>query len=214
MKKKLAMIFVTGMALTLTIGCNVFASETTVETTKQYRNYGEKVKDTEKSKQQFDMAKVTEVNGDTLVVKLAKKPEIPEGEEGERPERLPMLEDEEGERPERLPMLEDEEGERPERPPMLEGEESERPERPPMLEGEEGERPESPEGEEGKKHNNKLMKEMNFDEQEIEIALSEYVEIHIGGEEQGTINDIQSDDVIKIYYAEDGETVESIFIRK
>ncbi len=172
MKKKLAMIFVTGMALTLTIGCNVFASETTVETTKQYRNYGEKVKDTEKSKQQFDMAKVTEVNGDTLVVKLAKKSEIPEGEEGERPERLPMLEDEEGERPE------------------------------------------SPEGEEGKKHNNKLMKEMNFDEQEIEIALSEYVEIHIGGEEQGTINDIQSDDVIKIYYAEDGETVESIFIRK
>lgn len=172
MKKKLAMIFVTGMALTLTIGCNVFASETTVETTKQYRNYGEKVKDTEKSKQQFDMAKVTEVNGDTLVVKLAKKPEIPEGEEGERPERLPMLEDEEGERPE------------------------------------------SPEGEEGKKHNNKLMKEMNFDEQEIEIALSEYVEIHIGGEEQETINDIQSDDVIKIYYAEDGETVESIFIRK
>lgn len=158
MKKKLAMIFVTGMALTLTIGCNVFASETTVETTKQYRNYGEKVKDTEKSKQQFDMAKVTEVNGDTLVVKLAEKPEIPEGEEGERPE--------------------------------------------------------SPEGEEGKKHNNKLMKEMNFDEQEIEIALSEYVEIHIGGEEQGTINDIQSDDVIKIYYAEDGETVESIFIRK
>ena len=172
MKKKLAMIFVTGMALTLTIGCNVFASETTVETTKQYRNYGEKVKDTEKSKQQFDMAKVTEVNGDTLVVKLAKKPEIPEGEEGERPERLPMLEDEEGERPE------------------------------------------SPEGEEGKKHNNKLMKEMNFDEQEIEIALSEDVEIHIGGGEQGIINDIQSDDIIKIYYAEDGETVESIFIKK
>ena len=200
MKKKLAMIFVTGMALTLTIGCNVFASETTVETTKQYRNYREKVEDTEKSKQQFDMAKVTEVNGDTLVVKLAKKPEIPEGEEGERPERLPMLEDEEGERPER--------------PPMLEGEESERPERPPMLEGEEGERPESPEGEEGKKHNNKLMKEMNFDEQEIEIALSEDVEIHIGGGEQGIINDIQSDDIIKIYYAEDGETVESIFIKK
>ena len=92
-----------------------------------------------------------------------------------------------------------------------EGEKGERPERPPMLEGEEGERPE---GEEGKRHNDKLMKEMNFDEQEIEIALSEYVEIHIGGEEQGTINDIQSDDVIKIYYAEDGETVESIFIRK
>ena len=172
MKKKLAMIFVTGMALTLTIGCNVFASETTVETTKQYRNYGEKVEDTEKSKQQFDMAKVTEVNEDTLVVKLAEKPEIPEGEEGERPKR------------------------------------------PLMLEGEEGERPERPEGEEGKRHNDKLMKEMNFDEQEIEIALSEYVEIHIGGEEQGTINDIQSDDVIKIYYAEDGETVESIFIRK
>ncbi len=197
MKKKFAMIFATGMALTLTIGCNVFASETTVETTKQYRNYREKVEDTEKSKQQFDMAKVTEVNGDTLVVKLAEKPEIPEGEEGERPERPPMLEGEEGERPERLPMLEGEKGERPERPPMLEGEEGER-----------------PEGEEGKRHNDKLMKEMNFDEQEIEIALSEYVEIHIGGEEQGTINDIQSDDVIKIYYAEDGETVESIFIRK
>ena len=183
MKKKFAMIFATGMALTLTIGCNVFASETTVETTKQYRNYGEKVKDTEKSKQQFDMAKVTEVNGDTLVVKLAEKPEIPEGEEGERPKKSLMLE----------------------------GEEGERPERPPMLEGKEGERPE---GEEGKKHNDKLMKEMNFDEQEIEISLSEDVEIHIGGEEQGTINDIQSDDVIKIYYAEDGETVESIFIRK
>ncbi len=197
MKKKFAMIFATGMALTLTIGCNVFASETTVETTKQYRNYREKVEDTEKSKQQFDMAKVTEVNGDTLVVKLAEKPEIPEGEEGERPERPSMLEGEEGERPERLPMLEGEKGERPERPPMLEGEEGER-----------------PEGEEGKRHNDKLMKEMNFDEQEIEIALSEYVEIHIGGEEQGTINDIQSDDVIKIYYAEDGETVESIFIRK
>ena len=169
MKKKFAMIFATGMALTLTIGCNVFASETTVETTKQYRNYREKVEDTEKSKQQFDMAKVTEVNGDTLVVKLAEKPEIPEGEEGERPER------------------------------------------PPMLEGEEGERPE---GEEGKRHNDKLMKEMNFDEQEIEIALSEDVEIHIGGGEQGIINDIQSDDIIKIYYAEDGETVESIFIKK
>ncbi len=211
MKKKFAMIFATGMALTLTIGCNVFASETTVETTKQYRNYREKVEDTEKSKQQFDMAKVTEVNGDTLVVKLAEKPEIPEGEEGERPERPSMLEGEEGERPERPPMLEGEEGERPERLPMLEGEKGERPERPPMLEGEEGERPE---GEEGKRHNDKLMKEMNFDEQEIEIALSEYVEIHIGGEEQGTINDIQSDDVIKIYYAEDGETVESIFIRK
>jgi len=200
MKKKLAMIFVTGMALTLTIGCNVFASETTVETTKQYRNYGEKVEDTEKSKQQFDMAKVTEVNEDTLVVKLAEKPEIPESEEGERPKRPLMLEGEEGERPEKPPMLEDEEGERPERPPM--------------LEGEEGERPERPEGEEGKRHNDKLMKEMNFDEQEIEIALSEDVEIHIGGGEQGTINDIQSDDVIKIYYAEDGETVESIFIRK
>ena len=133
MKKKFAMIFATGMALTLTIGCNVFASETTVETTKQYRNYREKVEDTEKSKQQFDMAKVTEVNGDTLVVKLAEKPEIPEGEEGERPER----------------------------PSMLEGEEGERPEIPPMLEGEEGERPE---GEEGKRHNDKLMKEMNFDE--------------------------------------------------
>ncbi len=197
MKKKFAMIFATGMALTLTIGCNVFASETTVETTKQYRNYREKVEDTEKSKQQFDMAKVTEVNGDTLVVKLAEKPEIPEGEEGERPERPPMLEDEEGERPERLPMLEGEEGERPERPPMLEGEEGER-----------------PEGEEGKRHNDKLMKEMNFDEQEIEIALSEDVEIHIGGGEQGIINDIQSDDIIKIYYAEDGETVESIFIKK
>ena len=183
MKKKFAMIFATGMALTLTIGCNVFASETTVETTKQYRNYREKVEDTEKSKQQFDMAKVTEVNGDTLVVKFAEKPEIPEGEEGERPERLPMLE----------------------------GEEGERPERPPMLEGEEGERPE---GEEGKRHNDKLMKEMNFDEQEIEIALSEDVEIHIGGGEQGIINDIQSDDIIKIYYAEDGETVESIFIKK
>ncbi len=169
MKKKFAMIFATGMALTLTIGCNVFASETTVETTKQYRNYREKVEDTEKSKQQFDMAKVTEVNGDTLVVKLAEKPEIPEGEEGERPERPPMLEDEEGERPE---------------------------------------------GEEGKRHNDKLMKEMNFDEQEIEIALSEDVEIHIGGGEQGIINDIQSDDIIKIYYAEDGETVESIFIKK
>ncbi len=169
MKKKFAMIFATGMALTLTIGCNVFASETTVETTKQYRNYREKVEDTEKSKQQFDMAKVTEVNGDTLVVKLAEKPEIPEGEEGERPER------------------------------------------PSMLEGEEGERPE---GEEGKRHNDKLMKEMNFDEQEIEIALSEDVEIHIGGGEQGIINDIQSDDIIKIYYAEDGETVESIFIKK
>ena len=211
MKKKFAMIFATGMALTLTIGCNVFASETTVETTKQYRNYREKVEDTEKSKQQFDMAKVTEVNGDTLVVKLAEKPEIPEGEEGERPERPSMLEGEEGERPERPPMLEDEEGERPERLPMLEGEEGERPERPPMLEGEEGERPE---GEEGKRHNDKLMKEMNFDEQEIEIALSEDVEIHIGGGEQGIINDIQSDDSIKIYYAEDGETVESIFIKK
>lgn len=197
MKKKFAMIFATGMALTLTIGCNVFASETTVETTKQYRNYREKVEDTEKSKQQFDMAKVTEVNGDTLVVKLAEKPEIPEGEEGERPERPSMLEGEEGERPERPPMLEDEEGERPERLPMLEGEEGER-----------------PEGEEGKRHNDKLMKEMNFDEQEIEIALSEDVEIHIGGGEQGIINDIQSDDIIKIYYAEDGETVESIFIKK
>ncbi|MEY8321645.1 hypothetical protein AAK894_11315 [Lachnospiraceae bacterium 46-61] len=205
MKKKFAMIFATGMALTLTIGCNVFASETTVETTKQYRNYREKVEDTEKSKQQFDMAKVTEVNGDTLVVKLAEKPEIPEGEEGERPERPPMLEGEEGERPERPPMLEGEEGQRPERPPMSEGEEGQRPERPPMSEGEEGQRP---------RHNNKLMKEMNFDEQEIEIALSEDVEIHIGGGEQGTINDIQSDNVIKIYYAEDGETVESIFIRE
>ena len=187
MKKKLAMLFATGMTLALTMGCNVFGAETTEE----YRNHGEKIEGVDKSKEQFDMAKVTEINGDTLVVKLAEKPDIPEGERGERPERPPMAEGEEGERPER--------------PPMSEGEEGEKPERPPMLEGEEGENP---------RRGNKLMKEMNFSEQEMEITLDENIEIHIGGEEQGNAEDIETDDVIKICYAEDGETIESIFIRK
>lgn len=144
MKKKLTMIFATGMTLALTMGCNVFGAETTEE----YRNHGEKIEGVDKSKEQFDMAKVTEINGDTLVVKLAEKPDIPEGEREERPERPPMAEGEEGERPER--------------PPMSEGEEGEKPERPPMLEGEEGENP---------RRGNKLMKEMNFSEQEMEITL-------------------------------------------
>ena len=46
------------------------------------------------------------------------------------------------------------------------------------------------------------------------IAIDENIEIHIGGEEQGNAEDIETDDVIKICYAEDGDTIESIFIRK
>ena len=137
------------------------------------------------------MAKVVTVNENSIVVTLAEKPEMPEGEEGERPERPPMPEGEEGERPER--------------PPMLEGEEGERPDKPEMLEGEEGERP---------IHNKKFERELNFSEEEIEITLNENIEIHTKGEEQGSIEDIQSEDIIMIYYAEDDETVEGIFVKR
>jgi hypothetical protein len=145
----------------------------------------------EKLEKQFNMAKVVTVNENSIVVTLAEKPEMPEGEEGERPERPPMPEGEEEERPER--------------PPMPEGEEGERPERPSMLEDEEGERP---------IHNKKFERELNFSEEEIEITLNENIEIHTKGEEQGSIEDIQSEDIIMIYYAEDGETVEGIFVKR
>lgn len=90
---------------------------------------------------------------------------------------------------------------------------AERPER------EEGERPPVPEGEEGEMHperpkHDKLERELNFGEEEKEITLNENTEIHIEGGELGSIEDIQSDNVIMIYYAEDGETVEGIFVRK
>ena len=103
------------------------------------------------------------------------------------------------------------EGEERERPPMPEGEEGERP---PMPEGEEGERAPMPEGEEGERpKHDKFERELNFSEEEIEITLNEDIEIHIGGGEQGSIEDIQSEDIVMIYYAEDGETVEGIFVR-
>lgn len=104
--------------------------------------------------------------------------------------------------------------EKPERPEREEGE------RPPMPEGEEREiPPQKPEGEEGemppeKPKHDKLERELNFGEEEKEITLNENTEIHIEGGELGSIEDIQSDDVIMIYYAEDGETVEGIFVRK
>ena len=98
-----------------------------------------------------------------------------------------------------------------EKPEMPEGEEGERP---PMPEGEEGERPPMPEGEEGERpKHDKFERELNFSEEEIEITLNEDIEIHIGGGEQGSIEDIQSEDIVMIYYAEDGETVEGIFVR-
>ena len=94
-----------------------------------------------------------------------------------------------------------------EKPELPEGEEGERPERPPM-----------PEGEEERPRHDKLEKELNFSEEETEIVLNENIEIHIrGGEqesEQGSIEDIQPDDVIMIDYDEDGETVKGIFIKK
>ncbi len=187
MKKKLAMIFATCMTLSLTMGCTVFGAENSTEEAKQ--GYDRRIE--EKSEKQFNMAKVVTVNENSIVVTLAEKPEMPEGEEGERPERPPMPEGEEGERPER--------------PPMPEGEEGERPERPSMLEDEEGERP---------IHNKKFERELNFSEEEIEITLNENIEIHTKGEEQGSIEDIQSEDIIMIYYAEDGETVEGIFVKR
>lgn len=103
--------------------------------------------------------------------------------------------------------------EKPERPEREEGE------RPLMPEGEEEMSPERPKGEERemppeKPKHDKLERELNFGEEEKEIILNENTEIHIGGEELGSIEDIQSDDVIMIYYAEDGETVEGIFVRK
>lgn len=174
MKKKLAMIFVAGMALSFSIGCSVFGAEA--------EQYSERM---DKTKQQFDMAKVVEVNEGTLVVTLAERPELPEGEKPEMP-----------------PRAEGEDGERPERPPRAEWEDGERPERPPMTEGEDGERP---------RHG--MMKELNFGEEKIEITLDETVEIHKNGEEQGSIAEIKTDDVIRICYAEDGETVESIFVK-
>ncbi len=202
MKKKLAMIFAACMTLSLTIGCTVFGAESSSNEMEYNRKIEAKA---EKLEKQFNMAKVVTVNENSIVVTLAEKPEMPEGEEGERPERPPMPEGEEGERPERPSMLEGEEGERPERPPMLEGEEGERPDKPEMLEGEEGERP---------IHNKKFERELNFSEEEIEITLNENIEIHTKGEEQGSIEDIQSEDIIMIYYAEDGETVEGIFVKR
>ena len=190
MKKKLAMIFATCMTLSLTMGCTVFGAENSTEEAKQ--GYDRRIEAREeKSEKQFNMAKVVTVNENTIVVTLAEKPEMPEGEEGERPERPPMPEGEEEERPER--------------PPMPEGEEEERPERPSMLEDEEGERP---------IHNKKFERELNFSEEEIEITLNENIEIHTKGEEQGSIEDIQSEDIIMIYYAEDDETVEGIFVKR
>ena len=190
MKKKLAMIFATCMTLSLTMGCTVFGAENSTEEAKQ--GYDRRIEAREeKSEKQFNMAKVVTVNENTIVVTLAEKPEMPEGEEGDRPERPPMPEGEEEERPER--------------PPMPEGEEGERPERPSMLEDEEGERP---------IHNKKFERELNFSEEEIEITLNENIEIHTKGEEQGSIEDIQSEDIIMIYYAEDDETVEGIFVKR
>ena len=202
MKKKLAMIFAACMTLSLTIGCTVFGAESSSNEMEYNRKIEAKA---EKLEKQFNMAKVVTVNENSIVVTLAEKPEMPEGEEGERPERPPMPEGEEEERPERPPMPEGEEEERPERPPMPEGEEGERPERPSMLEDEEGERP---------IHNKKFERELNFSEEEIEITLNENIEIHTKGEEQGSIEDIQSEDIIMIYYAEDGETVEGIFVKR
>lgn len=187
MKKKLTMIFVAGMALSFSIGCSVFGAETVTE---QDRKYGEKIERMDKTKEQFDMAKVVEVNESTLVVTLAEKPEMPEGEKPEKPPRP------------------EEDGERPELPPMPESEDGERPELPPMPEGEDGERPERP------RHNNKMMEELNFVEETMEIILDENVEIHKNGGEQGTVEEIEADDVIRIFYAEDGETVQSIFVNK
>ncbi len=188
MKKKLAMIFAACMTLSLTIGCTVFGAESSSNEMEYNRKIEAKA---EKLEKQFNMAKVVTVNENSIVVTLAEKPEMPEGEEGERPERPPMPEGEEEERPER--------------PPMPEGEEGERPDKPEMLEGEEGERP---------IHNKKFERELNFSEEEIEITLNENIEIHTKGEEQGSIEDIQSEDIIMIYYAEDGETVEGIFVKR
>lgn len=186
MKKKLAMIFATCMTLSLTIGCTVFGAENNSEEVKQGYNRRIEARQ-EKSEKQFDMAKVITVDENTVVVALAERPERPEREEGERP---PMPEGEEGEMP-------------PERP---EGKEREIP--PQKPEGEEGEMP--PE----KPKHDKLERELNFGEEEKEITLNENTEIHIEGGELGSIEDIQSDNVIMIYYAEDGETVEGIFVRK
>ena len=87
-------------------------------------------------------------------------------------------------------------------------------EKPELPEGEEGERPPMPEGEEGERpKHDKFERELNFSEEEIEITLNEDIEIHIGGGEQGSIEDMQSEDIVMIYYAEDGETVEGIFVR-
>ena len=153
MKKKLAMIFAACMTLSLTIGCTVFGAESSSNEMEYNRKIEAKA---EKLEKQFNMAKVVTVNENSIVVTLAEKPEMPEGEEGERPERPSMLEDEEGERP---------------------------------------------------IHNKKFERELNFSEEEIEITLNENIEIHTKGEEQGSIEDIQSEDIIMIYYAEDDETV-------
>ena len=160
MKKKLAMIFAACMTLSLTIGCTVFGAESSSNEMEYNRKIEAKA---EKLEKQFNMAKVVTVNENSIVVTLAEKPEMPEGEEGERPERPPMLEDEEGERP---------------------------------------------------IHNKKFERELNFSEEEIEITLNENIEIHTKGEEQGSIEDIQSEDIIMIYYAEDDETVEGIFVKR
>ena len=160
MKKKLAMIFAACMTLSLTIGCTVFGAESSSNEMEYNRKIEAKA---EKLEKQFNMAKVVTVNENSIVVTLAEKPEMPEGEEGERPERPSMLEDEEGERP---------------------------------------------------IHNKKFERELNFSEEEIEITLNENIEIHTKGEEQGSIEDIQSEDIIMIYYAEDDETVEGIFVKR
>ncbi len=194
MKKKLAMIAITCMTLSMSIGCNAFGAEATEENNIKAERVMEKQKELD---QKGNMAKVVEINENSLVVKLAERPELPEGEDGERPERP---EGEDGERP---PRPEGEDGEMPPTPP--EGEDGEMPPAPP--EGEDGEMPPKP------RHGGRMMGEMTFSEEEMEIVLDDSITIDLGKDIKGSIEDIAVDNIIMIIYEEDGETIKNISVR-
>ena len=206
MKKKLAMIAITCMTLSMSIGCNAFGAEATEENNIKAEKVMEKHKELD---QKGNMAKVVEINENSLVVKLAERPELPEGEDGERPARP---ENEDGERP---PRPEGKDGEMPPTPP--EGEDGEMPPAPP--EGEDGEMPPTPsEGEDGEmpskpRHGGRMMGEMTFSEEEIEIVLDDSITIDLGKDIKGSIEDIAVDDIVMIIYEEDGETIKNISVR-
>lgn len=203
MKKKLAIMFACCTVLSLTIGCNTFAAEAVDGNDIKIESHGRHPRGV--------AAKVVSVNENTITVNLEERPEMPEGEDGERPERPERPEGEDGERPERPKRPEGEDGERPERPEMLEGEmppEMPDGEKPEMLEGEMP--PEKPEGE----RHFMLRDDMTFSEEETEVEYTQDVVIAFGEGQTGSIQDIEPGDIIMIDYQEGDTAISRIFVNQ